>query len=282
MKKGFTLIELLVSVALMTFLLVVLSGSAVAFLNLWQRGIAHGERRQTAFYAFGRITRDLHLATPTLNPAYKPIFTINPTSIGAKYQNPQALFFEGNDYLTGYFVQWVNKVPILCRLRTNHGNIINDDLIINNAPANKISEYEGLLAENVLGIWFQPMDAKNEPIRTQEGAWNAANGYNALLDDWRIIWAPPDPEHPEWWIKKIINEGPHNYSLMMPAYIKVTIVTVDAQTAKKLNGTGTEIPPKPLNDDVTKDAEMFFENLPEPIRRGSSIYSTSVLILAQR
>ena len=73
--------------------------------------------------------------------------------------------------LVGYFVQWVTNsptdvVPKLCRLLIDSTNFqfqkpsdwVNDALIASNAPANKASGYEGQLAENILGIWMQPLD----------------------------------------------------------------------------------------------------------------------------
>jgi hypothetical protein len=209
--------------------------------------------------------------------------------IDVKYQNPQSIFFEDSNNLTGYFVQWVNKVPILCRLRANYGSVINDDLIVNNAPANKISDYKGLLAENVLGIWFQPIDAKKDPIAmtTPEASFDASNGYKALLDDWRWIWAPPEdfdnPSTPEdetiWRIVRKENR-PKEFSLFMPAYVKVVLVVVDTRTGKKLSGA--EIPPKPTINDIVKEAKTFVEGLPESIRKGADIHSIDVTIAHQR
>ena len=77
--------------------------------------------------------------------------------------------------LVGYFVQWVTEtngpMPKLCRLLidTNYqlqkpSDLVTDPLIASNAPATKASGYDGQLAENVLGIWMQPLDQEKSPF----------------------------------------------------------------------------------------------------------------------
>jgi len=285
MKKqtGFTLIELLVSIAIMLFLLVVLSATSIGITNMWQRGIAHNERRQSATFAFQKIIRDLRAAVVSINPAKKSAFFINHPKIGPTYTNPQTLFFEGEMDIYGYFVQWVDRIPILTRLRVPKGATINDKLIEDNAPSTKNSGYLGLLAENILGLWVQPIDGKTAAIITKNGVWDASDGYVTKLEDWRLIEIeiddPDDTHIPPRKIKswKNVFQGIKNYTFYMPAAVRIAMVVVDARTVKKL--TDADKPKGPISDnDAIADAQTYLNNLREPIRRGANIYSATVFL----
>ena len=285
MKKqtGFTLIELLVSTAIMLLLLLVLSATSIGITNMWQRGIAHNERREEVIFVFQKITKDLRTAAASINPFNAPVFLINPSKVGITYTNPQALFFEGGPKLYGYFVQWINNTPSLCRLQVNRGIAINDQLILDNAPLTKESGYKGLLAENILGLWVQPLDGNVEPIAaTTTGSWNANNGYKVELEDWRLVETekddPDDHSIPPRKIKVFINvfQGIKNYSFKMPATVKIAIVVVDKRRAKLL--TDAEKPPRLISGNAMNDAVTFFTGLREPIRRGANIYITTVFL----
>ena len=125
---------------------------------------------------------DLRFAALPANPAASNLqLVINPASRGNNYLLPQAAFWQapvagdrsrGNIALVGYFVQWVSEMkaqrhgsqalPALGRLPIiilqKPSDFVSDALIASNAPATKASGYAGQLAENVLGLWMQPLD----------------------------------------------------------------------------------------------------------------------------
>ena len=287
MFGAFSLIELLVATAVFVGLALILLSIAGSLSSFWQMGISHNERRSSVLAAFSRMARDLRFAAAPINPASTNFqFVINPDSVGTNYKLPQAAFWQapvasdrsrGDMALVGYFVQWViesngattNFVPKLCRLLIDSTNFqfahptnwVTDALIASNAPANKTSGYEGQLAENILGIWMQPLDQARRPITTNasnaaypNGVFDSATGYQTILTNGS-------------------NTVSYTFARALPASVEVAVVAVDARTARRL--TGNERPGS-RTADMTNDINTFYTNLPEGIRRGARIYSTVI------
>jgi hypothetical protein len=277
MTGAFSLLELLVATAVFVGLALILLSIAGSLSSFWQMGISHNERRSSVLAAFSRMARDLRFAAAPINPASTNFqFVINPPNIGANYTLPQAAFWQapvasdrsrGDMALVGYFVQWVaesnGSVPKLCRLLIDSTNFqfqkpsdwVNDALIASNAPANKASGYEGQLAENILGIWMQPLDQARRPLSTN-GYFDSANGYSTVLTNGA-------------------NPVTYTFARALPASVEVAVVAVDARTARRLTGTGSERP-GPRTADMTNDVATFYNGLPEGVKRGARIYSTVI------
>ena len=278
MMGAFTLLELLVATAVFVGLALILLSIAASLSSFWQIGIAHNERRSSALSAFSRMARDLRFAAPPVNPATSNFqLVINPANVGSNYLLPQAAFWQapvardrsrGDMALVGYFVQWVTEtngpVPKLCRLLidTNYqfqkpSDWVTDPLIASNAPATKASGYDGQLAENVLGIWMQPLDQAKKPI-VQPGdpsKFDSLQGYSVALTN---------------------SSGAlvtNNFKSALPASIEVAVVAVDARTAKRLSGSER---PGARSANLWNDVNNFYTNLPQGIRQGARIYSTVI------
>jgi type II secretory pathway pseudopilin PulG len=275
---AFTLLELLVATAVFVGLALILLSIAASLSSFWQIGIAHNERRLSALSAFSRMARDLRFAVPAVNPATSNFqLVINPANVGSNYLLPQAAFWQapvardrsrGEMALVGYFVQWVTEangpVPKLCRLLidTNYqfqkpSDWVTDPLIASNAPATKASGYDGQLAENVLGIWMQPLDQAKKPI-VQPGdssKFDSLQGYSVALTNSSGVLVT------------------NNFKSALPASIEVAVVAVDARTAKRLSGS--ERPGK-RSANLWNDVDNFYTNLPQGIRQGARIYSTII------
>jgi prophage DNA circulation protein len=285
MIGAFSLLELMVATAVFVGLALILLSIAGSLSSFWQMGISHNERRSSVLAAFSRMARDLRFAAAPINPASTNFqLVINPTNVGANYRLPQAAFWQapvasdrtrGDIALVGYFVQWVNETngsvtnfaPKLCRLLIDSTNFqfqkpsdwINDALIASNAPADKASGYQGQLAENILGIWMQPLDQASRAITNNasnvayaNGEFDSTKGYSAALTNGTTKFAPA-----------------------LPASVAVAVVAVDARTAKRLAGTANERP-SPRAADMTNDVTTFYNGLPEGIKRGARIYSTVI------
>ena len=283
MIGAFSLLELLVATAVFVGLALILLSIAGSLSSFWQMGISHNERRSSVLAAFSRMARDLRFAAAPVNPASTNFqFVINPTNVGANYRLPQAAFWQapvasdrarGDMALVGYFVQWVaesnGSVPKLCRLIIDSTNFqfqkpsdwVNDALITANAPANKASGYEGQLAENILGIWMQPLDQARRPITTNasnaaypNGEFDSTTGYRTVLTNGT-------------------NVGPHTFARALPASVEVAVVAVDARTAKRLTGSER---PAPRTADMTNDVNAFYNGLVPGIKQGARVYSTVI------
>jgi hypothetical protein len=287
MIGAFSLLELLVATAVFVGLALILLSIAGSLSSFWQMGISHNERRSSVLAAFSRMARDLRFAAAPINPASTNFqFVINPANVGANYRLPQAAFWQapvasdrarGDMALVGYFVQWVaetngsmtNFVPKLCRLLIDSTNFqfqkpsdwVNDALIASNAPANKAAGYEGQLAENILGIWMQPLDQARRPIATNasnavypNGEFDSTAGYRTILTNGT-------------------NAVPYTFARGLPASVEVAVVAVDARTAKRLTGSER---PGPRTANMTNDVNTFYTNLPQGIKQGARVYSTVI------
>jgi type II secretory pathway pseudopilin PulG len=285
MVGAFSLLELLVATAVFVGLALVLVSIAGSLSSFWQMGISHNERRSSALAAFSRMARDLRFAAAPINPNSTNFqLVINPTNVGTSYKLPQAAFWQapvagdrshGNMALVGYFVQWVaetnGSMPKLCRLLIDSTNFqfakpsdwVNDGVITNNAPATKASGYEGQLAENILGIWMQPLNQAGQPITSNAsnvayalGEFDSTTGYRAALTNGAG------------------NLVTNTFTSALPASIEVAVVAVDARTARRL--TGTERPGARSSTNLWDDLNAFYTNLPQGIRQGARIYSTVI------
>jgi hypothetical protein len=287
MIGAFSLLELLVATAVFVGLALILISIAGSLSSFWQMGISHNERRSSVLAAFSRMARDLRFAAAPINPASTNFqFVINPTNVSATYKLPQAAFWQapvasdrarGDMALVGYFVQWVtetsgsvtNFAPKLCRLLIDSTNFqyqrpsdwVNDALIASNAPADKASGYQGQLAENILGIWIQPLDQARRPITTNasnaaypSGEFDSTTGYRTVLTNGT-------------------NVVPYIFTRALPASVEVAVVAVDARTARRLTGSEK---PAGRTSDMTNDVNAFYNGLLPGIKQGARVYSTVI------
>jgi hypothetical protein len=278
-------LELLVATAVFVALALILVSIASSLSSFWQLGIAHNERRSSALSAFSRMARDLRFAELPPDPfATNYQFVINPAKLGNDYRLPQAVFWQapvaseqsrGKIALVGYFVQWVNEpegpVPKLCRLLVDSNysmekpsDFVSDALIASNAPATKAAGYLGHLAENVLGLWMQPLDQRKNPILRDananpfsNGQFDSASGYSVTLPN--ISNTP---------VTRVFARG-------LPASLEVALIAVDARTGKRLSGRASE-KPSVLSSDMWANVNAFYDNLPPEIKQGARIYSTII------
>ncbi len=278
-RGAFSLLELLVAIALFAVVAVILLSFVSSMNSAWQQGISHNERRGAAMAVFNRIGRDLrHAALPTDAAGAGLQFVINPPALGSSYKLAQAMFWQapsatdrsrGDLAVVGYFVQWADAVPKLCRFLANPssadsyllysapGAWIKDSLLASDAPATRASGYVGQLAENVLGLWVRPLDQLQQPITKMAsgavfppGQFDSSKGY--------------------------ISSSGRTFRRALPAVLEVIIITVDSRTSRLLQGT--ERPGVPSSD-VWKDVNDFYANLPAEIRRGAEIHSTQIALV---
>ncbi len=283
MIGAFSLLELLVATAVFVGLALVLISIAGSLSSFWQMGISHNERRASVLAAFSRMARDLRFAAAPISPASINFqFVINPANVSTNYKLPQAAFWQapvasdrsrGDMALVGYFVQWVTNsptdvVPKLCRLLIDTNfqfahptNWVNDALIASEAPADKASGYQGQLAENILGIWMQPLDQARSPITNDavgapytNGMFDATTGYRTVLPNGT-------------------NTVSYTFAPALPASVEVAVIAVDARTARRLTGNER---PRGRTANMTNDVNTFYNSLPEGIKRGARIYSTVI------
>lgn len=194
---AFTLVEILVSITVLVLLMALLLGITDQSSRVWQVTESSHNRRQVARILLETITRDLEASVFPLIPGANNTslqFVLNPpglTGVSAR----DAVFWQaalpgdGTDSdvsEVGYFVRWLDdgpashpNHPILCRFQMPASNAasifanpgataawLNNDVLTSSAPGTTVSNYQGMLADNVLALWVTLYDASAKPIPT--------------------------------------------------------------------------------------------------------------------
>lgn len=292
--NSFSLVEMMVALAAFAILTLLLASSLSALMGEWTFGQAKNERRNSGQAALDRIARDLRqMSLPAARYNSNSLqFIINPPNLPTTYMLPQAAFWQapvstdgasststGNLAVVGYFVQWINGAPCLSRLLVNPSSSayysiyssptswITDNILTNSAPATPTSGYAGLLANNVLGLWFQALDGQGKPIR------QATSSIQGEAFDSRQSYAFTNYLY--------TNSGnpimATNQAPSLPCAVQVAIIVLDSRTAKHL--TGSEKPAAgSLTGDFWGDVQTFYNTLPAVIKKGAEIQTITVEI----
>lgn len=214
-SAAFTLIEMLVGMGVLVLLVVLLSRILSQTSGIWSSGEANKERLQNVRVVTDLLGNELRAALLPINRSDQKNlqFVLNPTSLSGDFRNRDALFWQapiapdsslGDVAVVGYFVRWDttssgNPKAQLCRffvasvmkgntasyyrIYSHPDDWVNDDLLQAVAPADKAHAYEGLFAENVVGLWFRCLDAAGEPITSDaagaslDGQFDSRRGY---------------------------------------------------------------------------------------------------------
>lgn len=175
---GFTIVELMVATAIFLVLIGVLSTITSRISLIWQNSTELKTRQQAARLILERLCRDLEATILPLIPTDQQGLNMvkNPALDGIN--NPDSAFWQtagassdqGEVYETGYFLRWSQTAGAvhseLCRMQAPPTA---DDSIFVRPDAwltqEKISRYspdagdresiQGLLAENVIGLWIK-------------------------------------------------------------------------------------------------------------------------------
>lgn len=257
---GFTILELLVATAIFALLATLLLSMTSEASKLWQRAEAQKARRQMARIIIETMSRDMESATfPVVSSSTNSLQFVVGNSTGLTNLNPNAAFWQatvpgsgpvGGLAEVGYFVQWKDNRPALCRYFVPGTNA---DSIFSSSAANwkdwltaaKVGAYapglddsnsfNGLLAENVLGLWITVYDSNNV-------------GYT--------------------------NYDSRTYSVR-PTAAEIGIAIIDARTARRITNTSAQV-------QYTPTVDTFLTNLPSYLRDGVQIVKTRIQLQAPR
>lgn len=238
-RKGFSLLELLVAIAVFALLLVVLVQTLGQSSQLWVAVKRQSEHALNCRAIGDFISEELKRALPPLDRTSTNSlqFVINPPSVSTTYRNRDAVFWQapiasertGGDIAeVGYFIKWDQSKPgnpraLLCRLfvppvqngvpnanfaiHKDPSNWVSDSILQTVAPADAAGDYNGLFAENVLGLWLKPLDS-------------SGNALPAAFDSRRD--------------KYVDTDGVTHY---LPRWIEVSLLTLDAASASRVTPT---------------------------------------------
>lgn len=276
--RGFTILELLVAMAIFSLLLVVLASASGGISRLWVSTRESSTRQQSERAILNFLAHDLKgalLPIDRSNPNGLQLIR-NPPTVSDSYRSGDTIFWQapiatdvtqGDIAIVGYFVHWAGTKATLCRLfvnptetanyriQTSPENWINDGILASAAPADKASGYLGLMAENVVGFWAQPLDAHGRAIPTPAN-FDSRSGYTDSVG-------------------KTFPMG------SLPPAVKVSIALIDTPRAARL--------PSSLQTLATSsvDADDFLKKVKaDPsladVFKGLRAYTTSVALINSR
>lgn len=265
-QSGFTLAEMLVSMAILVGLVLLLGHMLSQTERAWSQTEAAKERMQNARALADFVGNELRAALLPVDRLDKRSlqFVLNPSNISARYRNRDALFFQspstserslGDVAEIGYFVKWDLSNPDnprsqLCRFQVNPGNTtrtaagdtvveahpnyliytaptawLSDAILEAVAPAGK-GGYEGLFAENVVGLWLKCVYYDGRPITKSRAG---ADFIDADFDS-RQGYRPPDGSDNQRYnaAGNVIEE------CMLPPAVDIGLVLADNASATKI------------------------------------------------
>jgi len=278
---GFSLVELMMATAIFSLLVVILASVAQNVGNAWVYSQGRTARRQSARAIIDFITRDIQNALSPIVPSSTNNlqFIRNPATLTAdNYQSGHTLFWQApvssnpghaDVAILGYFVRWsANHKASLCRLyitMANPGeylinsapaNWINDTVVETRAPATPQSNYLGLMAENVVGFWAEPLDSYGKVITQPSKDFDSRAGYTD-------------------------SQGRSHAIGSLPAAVRISIATLDPRSATRLSTSLQQMANDAENAEAFVAAVRADPSL-KAIHQGIYSYTSSVGLLNSR
>ena len=297
--RGFTLIELLTAMAVFAFMVVALVGITSQAGNIWKNGEGQNQRRSNGRALLQNIARELQQATiPVAIPSRQAagsgsanlqfianlaVNADNKTQIPGALLNPHGIFWQapvardasaGDLACIGYFVKWETfgdqPKAQLCRYfvdpanaanyliyQQSSGEAVNWLSNIGTVAPSSASDLQGWFADHVIAFWVRCLDEDGQPITQTAAGATLANGYGF---DSRQGY--------------IDSRGRVHPAPALPAAVDLAIVTIDQQTASRLDAPLTITAGTPAS--FQHDIDSFVAGLPEDVRRGTQVFSTRV------
>lgn len=289
---GFTLPEVLLGAAIFAFLVTILAQATSNVSDMWVSTQKRTNQQQSERAIMDFVGRDLEEALlPIIRNDQQSLQLIrNPAGLAAAYQSGNTLFWQapiatdsrfGDIAVVGYFVKWTGSKAVLCRLFVNPpgppdpakpaeaanylvysapDNWITNDVIAAAAPADKDHSYLGLMAENVVGFWAEPLDAHGQVITTPAD-FDSRTAYTDSAG-------------------KAFAAG------ALPPAFRISIAILDARTAARLSSSAQANSLQTLANS-SANADTFMKNVEAepsltPIYQGLRAYTTSIPLINSR
>ncbi len=250
-RRGFTLVELLVGMTILAILVLLLGQMLSQVSGAWSMAESNKERLQNMRAISDFIDQELQAALLPINRTGTNSlqFVVNSPAIPAAYRNRDAIFWQtplasdqtlGEIAEVGYFVKWDQQTPKLCRFIVNPGKTVSgvavsdsNFLIYTNpsdwlsqgiidavAPANLANNYQGLFAENVVGLWVQCLDFTGKPITQDAGGTPfLSNGFDSRRG------------------YKYTDSNGVAVTKQLPAVVNLSFAMIDARSATKITAS---------------------------------------------
>ncbi len=203
---AFTLVEMLAATAVFGILVVLILTILGQLDRSWVQMEAENQRQHDGRDLLNYLARDIQKAMLPVNAANSSSlqFVINPSTSGSTtYSYHDNIFFQapvatdtsaGEVAEVGYFVQWQGTSPQLCRFFVNPTNAnytiysnptgwLSTTIIGTVAPGTKPA-YQGLLGENVVGLWINAYDSQGNFVMDSSRRYDSRTTSNlpAMID----------------------------------------------------------------------------------------------------
>jgi hypothetical protein len=250
LQRAFTLIEMLVAVTVLMMMSMFLVSISSQAGKVWSRGESQNQSRQKVRAALDYIGQELRQAALPVDSnkiAYQ--LQVTPSSLDSSYKCPDAIFWvapiatnstQGDLAEIGYFVQWDTSThrANLCRLLVNPGDA---NYLLYTSPS----------------AWVSTSLLQTLAPANKSGSYQGLFLENVL----------------GMWVKALKIDGsdyegdPHT-SKKLPAYVEISIVGIDSNTAKRIAGNGQYSSVQDLYD--ATDSATFVASLPTSIKNAAT------------
>jgi hypothetical protein len=233
----------MVSTVILLILLVLFSSVITNGSSVWNLNMHGMEKASNGRSACDFISREM---TGALLPANRTSgqslqFIVDPPNVDSSFNSRDSVFWQapvatdtsmGDIAEVGYFVQWDlsnanNPQASLCRLFVNSSDTANfliygyplkwitTQVLASVASANGTTSppYQGLLTQNVIGLWVNCLDPYGNAIaKTSTGGFDSRTGYTD-------------------------SNGTVHAACSLPAAVDLSFVTIDSGTAAHINNS---------------------------------------------
>jgi prepilin-type N-terminal cleavage/methylation domain-containing protein len=265
-RAGFTLLEMLLAISIFAILIVLITGILGQVNGMWIMTQAQNQQQQAGRVLLNFLARDINkamLPLQTSNPNSLE-FVINPSLGGATYSNHDTIFFQApvasnpSPYAVsevaevGYFVQWQGTTAQLCRFFVNpidmtttppqaNANYLiysNPTAWITSSVVNSVApgtspSYQGLLAENVVGLWINAYDKNGNSICPSGSSYDSRTTGNlpAVVDVSILVLTPAAAKRvsagavPVSLLQSLVQAGSYTNAAQCMAHLPAALLT---------------------------------------------------------
>jgi type II secretory pathway pseudopilin PulG len=269
-RHSFTLVELIVAIGIFAIILIVLLQMVSQTTKIWQQTTGVSANRENARLLLQLMGRDLQTAVFPITSSNNLQFQVNPASLnGSTYLNPSAAFWQaavsgttaasGDIQDVGYFINWIPDGSgvvhgTFCRIQvprpaTNSATpplTITPAILYADAPGlantdlSSPTAYQGLLADDVMGLWITLYSANMASTNLPSAAYNSRTAS------------------------------------FQPAYADIGIVMMDPAVARHINAGNLASITGLYTSSACTNAASFANLLPASFKVGAHSFTTRV------
>jgi prepilin-type N-terminal cleavage/methylation domain-containing protein len=290
-RRAFTLVEILIAVAILTFLVVLLSGLASSVNKAWVSGEQRVQTFQDGRAILDLISRELAQAVISTRLQFVQNPSLTPT-LASQRTNSSSLFWQaaldstasGNLSEIGYFL---NDSFQLQRFFVPPTDAVNYQ-VFTNAPNDRsavwVTSYAGnsaitrTVSDGVVALWIRCLDANDEliPWLSSSTTVNGDTGATPVQFNSAAHFQPAIRGQSSSF--KYTNRSTTAQAHLLPATVEITIVTIDAKTMVRSSGSIPGLPALTGPQDIPNAITAFNQQLVSSKVQSARTFTTRVAL----